>query len=81
MAWLSNALETFRNAHIRSAAIRDLNKLPTAQLRDIGIAPDQIADIVDAMLRPTPKPRAVSYVTRASTSLASGAQAAPVGCG
>jgi len=69
MSWLSSLFEGFHRGGTRSAALHDLGSLSAAQLADIGIAPDQIGDVVDGLLR---RPhldeiRAIGPATRAFT--------------
>ncbi len=80
MSTLFDLLDTFRKGSARRSAVRILGGFPASQLRDIGIAPDQIGDVVEAMiesgwdrpatLRKSPKPG----------SLRLGARTAVAGC-
>lgn len=50
MLSLSTMIEGFRKGSTRRASVRALKGLSAAQLRDIGVPPDQIGEVVDAMV-------------------------------
>lgn len=55
MIMLTNILAAYRRNRTRQAAIRDLKRLSAEQLDDVGISPDRLGEVVDAMLaRPEP---------------------------
>ncbi len=45
-----NLFSSLHRGHARHSAIQELRNLPAAQLRDIGLAPDQIDQVVGAGL-------------------------------
>jgi len=81
MTMLSEMLESFRNGRIRRAAIRDLKRLPAAQLRDMGIAPDQFGDIVDAMLDAGHRRASAPRLAPQAIQFPGNVQTATAGCG
>jgi uncharacterized protein YjiS (DUF1127 family) len=48
---LLQLLASFRQGSARRSAARALRRLPPAQLADLGIAPDQIDDLIEATMR------------------------------
>ena len=77
MTILTNLLAAYRHHRDRTAAIRDLSRMPDELLSDIGISSGQIAAAVDGMLeRPSAK-RAVPRTSRWSghVAFASGREA------
>lgn len=77
----SDLFGAFRKGRARRSTEQCLSSLSAAQLRDIGISPDQIGDVADAMivsgwersdtLRHAPKPAGLQV----------GARTAVAGCG
>ncbi len=77
----SDLFGAFRKGSARRSAVRTLSSLSAAQLRDIGISPDQIGDVADAMIEAgwdRPEQRR-STTTRGG--LPAGARTAVAGCG
>jgi uncharacterized protein YjiS (DUF1127 family) len=50
MTTLIEIFAAYRQSRRRQAAIRDLKRLSAEQLDDIGISPDRIGEVVDALL-------------------------------
>lgn len=50
MLSFSSVLDCFRRGAARRSSVRALRNLSAAQLRDIGVAPDHIGEVVDAMV-------------------------------
>ena len=78
---LSGLLAGFRKGSARQSSVRSLQSLSAAELRDIGIAPDQIGDVVDAMLDLKWERPAKSRSTPPRTGYAPQIRAAVAGCG
>lgn len=53
-AWFAAALHDLTRPWRREAAIRELRSLKGGELRDIGIEPGKVEDIVDALMGPKP---------------------------
>jgi len=49
-AWFAAARRWFAEGRRRRAAIRELQRVSDGQLRDIGIARDEIEEVVDALM-------------------------------
>ena len=49
-AWFASARRWFAEGRRRRAAIRELQRVSDGQLRDIGIARDEIEEVVDALM-------------------------------
>jgi uncharacterized protein YjiS (DUF1127 family) len=78
---LSAMLEGFRKGSTRRSSIRALKGLSAAQLRDIGVAPDQIGEVIDAMVDSGWRRAEMVRERQASTSLQLPRRTAEVSCG
>lgn len=50
MFWLSEFVAAFRQGSARRSAVRTLASLSSAELRDLGLPPDRIDEVVGDML-------------------------------
>lgn len=56
VAWFPAALHNLAGPWRREAAIRELRRLKSAELRDIGIERGEVENIVDALMGGRPQP-------------------------